>query len=245
MNCLDTRRILMIDPEKSNGDVQNHLAECESCRAFAARLARDEQLLLSSIAIPVPEQLAERILLRTQMQTRTPTLWRRIKAVVELFFPNPAFYAMAASVMLSIGLVVTQTSLEHNANWSEVILAHVLGEAEPLTQATDVAEREFNVALKSYGLTAKSNLGKIRYIGRCSLPGGRGVHAVIDTPDLGQVAFILPPIGVQTTLGRAQREGYASQMTRINQTSIGIVTQYPEKLDALSNRLHQQIIASL
>lgn len=246
MNCLDIRRALLADPRTSSLELSVHLAECESCRQFAARLAHDQAVLRAALAVPVPEQLEERILLHTQLRSRRPGWLGRLGYLLQtLAQPHLAAYAVAASMALALGLWWPLPSPERPVAWSEVVLAHVIGEANTLAKADALPQQSLSVALKDYGLALKGELGTLRYFDHCALPGGRGVHAVIETPDLGKVTLILPPIGTRADPGLAQREGYAAQMLRIDQASIGVVTQRPDQLEALTQRIRRQLVSSI
>ena len=250
MNCLTTRRHLQATPHQTSTEITQHLAGCESCRQFAARLLREEQLLAASIAVPVPEQLAERILLRTQMQTRRSfwapalQLWQRWQhSSLQSLLARPLPLAMAATTLLTLGLSWQLLWVDADLNWNEVLLAHAASEseAEMAASGSTVAQAELQQAFKEYGLKTMSDLGKVRYLGRCLLPGGRGVHVVIDTPDLGQVTLILPPKGVKAHSQLARLENYSGQVIQINQASVGIMSQDQSNITALIQRVQQRV----
>lgn len=249
MNCLNTRRVLQATPQENSSEIAQHLAECEACRQFAARLQREEQSLTSAIAVPVPEQLAERILLRTQMQSRPPTLWQRLRAYVHsgtsLLVIRPWSVAAVASSVFAIALSWKLLTPDANLNWNEVLLAHAASENNvevTANLASSAGEVELQHALKEYGLQTVAGLGKVRSLARCLLPGGRGVHVVIDTPDLGQLTLILPPKGIQTQSSLASLENYTGQVIQINQASVGVMSQHRNTIAALIARVQQRVV---
>lgn len=249
MNCLNTRRVLQVTPQENSAEITQHLAECEACRQFAARLQREEHLLAAAVAVPVPEQLAERILLRTQMQSRAPSWWQRLRALVSdgtsLLLTRPLPVALAASSVFAIALTWKMLIPDANLNWNEVLLAHAASEtdAELTSHQAIAGEVELQRALNEYGLQTIAGLGKVRSLARCLLPGGRGVHVVIDTPDLGQLTLILPPKGIKTQSQLASLENYTGQVIQINQASVGIMSQDRATIAALIGRVQQRVVA--
>lgn len=248
MNCLTARRSLLADPQARTDELRDHLNDCEACRALAGRLTRNETLLHDAIAIPVPEQLAERILLRNHIHSRQFSRPARLAWIKSLWHmlsqPKQGGFALAASAVLALALSWT---LHNNtpSDWSEVVLAHVISEENGQLKPDALAAPDLATVLKNYGLNLAGQIGAVRYVGYCSLPGGRGVHAVVETPDLGEVTLVLPPVGTHASANATQRNGYAAQMLNINQASIGIVTQHPDKIQALTRFVHQQIVAKL
>ncbi len=244
MNCLNVRRILLADPEAHAAALPEHLAGCPSCRAFAAGLAAHEAALRLAINVPVPEHLQERILLQTQLRARRRDwagAWRNWLQV--LSFPRRAVFAAGCSMALLLAVWTGQPADQRSIDWSDVALAHVIGEGSGQARAGTVPRQELVAALAAYGLALNGELGAIRMVDHCPMPGGRGVHVVIDTPDLGTLTLILPPLGVRTVGGMARSEGHAAQVVRIAKSSIGVVTERPEKLQALAARLQQRVVA--
>ncbi len=241
MNCLHTRRSLLAEPNAASSALSSHLEECGACRQFALRLAQNETLLHTAIAIPAPEQLSERILLRAKLRSRSPDWFRWIGDWLQ---PRRTAYAVVASVALSFGLWWSLPSSERPVQWSEVVLAHVIGESGALANGVPQSLHALNIALKDYGLTLNPKMGAVRYFDRCALPGGRGIHAVIETPDFGKITLILPPLGTRAESGSSVREGFAAQIVLIDQTSVGLVSDRPEHMGALTVRLREQLVKS-
>lgn len=228
MNCLEARRQLLENPASEAQHLQQHLQVCPGCTAFAAELKQQEAQLREALNIPVPPRLAERVLLATSL--RRPR-WRQS-------------YAWAASILLTVLLgmggywgLQPQTP----ASWSEVVLAHVLNERESLEKDDTISTDRLLGALASFGLSAKADLGRIRYLERCEMPGGKGLHVVIDTNDLGQVTLVFPPKGTQIEHGRSTRDGFAASMLLVGPTTIGVVTEHPEKLEQLARWLRVEL----
>lgn len=230
MNCLEARRQLLENPVSQEPLLQQHMLDCASCAAFAAELKQQEAQLRGALTIPVPPRLAERVLLATSLRR-----------------PRWQPYAWAASILLAILLGMGgYWSLQQPtpASWSEVVLAHVLNERDSLEQDERISADRLSVALASFGLSAKGDLGRIRFLERCEMPGGKGLHVVIDTQELGQVTLVFPPKGMRIKYGHSTRDGFVASLLHVGHTAIGVVTEHPEKLERLGLWLKAELRAS-
>ncbi|MBP7625203.1 MAG: DUF3379 family protein, partial [Xanthomonadales bacterium] len=63
MNCLEFRRAIGTDPRGLDAAALAHRAQCPRCSEAHERALGFERALVAAIAIPVPDTLAERILL--------------------------------------------------------------------------------------------------------------------------------------------------------------------------------------
>lgn len=242
-NCLYVRRTLLADPDAHSAALPEHLAECSFCRAFAASLAAEEAALRVAMHVPVPEQQQERILLQIQLRARRRNWALSVRNWFHaMSLPQRAVYAASCSAALLLAVWAAEPTDEHTINWGDVALAHVIGEASAAARAGTVPRQVLIVTLAAYGLSLNGDLGTIRMVAHCPMPGGRGVHVVIDTPDLGTLTLILPPPGVRTEGGLARSEGYAARVVRVSLSSIAVVTQRPELLQALARRVQKRVV---
>ncbi len=249
MNCLDTRRMLLADPRAESSPLSAHLSQCEACRAFLVRLQRDEIILHQAIDIPVPAQLEERILLKMQLRNRVSNSrlsnqWQLFKNWINTWLTLRPL-GLSAMVLASamFGLWIVWPSFVQPV-WGDLMLTEVIGEPEALKTSLEVPTLSVQAALKDYGLALKAGMGKVHYLDYCDLPGGKGLHAVIETPDLGKVSLIIPPVGAHLKPATSSRAGYTAQIVRLKASSIGVVTEQPEKLAAFSDRLQTYLVAS-
>ena len=75
MNCLEARRRIATEPGVRDEALAAHLAACAPCAAEAARGARLDRVLRDAAAVPVPEGLASRVLLRQEFAERPARGW--------------------------------------------------------------------------------------------------------------------------------------------------------------------------
>ena len=239
-NCRDLRNLLSGEPQRLSGDVRQHLSQCEACRAYAARIGRAEERLHEALSIPVPEQLAERILLRSELFTA-----RDGRRARWLRPPRSALLAVAALLLIfGVGAWLRRGPSPSASQWLDVVVEHVKEERATLALDGLSPPDALATSLKEYRLELKGSLGAVRYVDHCDLPGGVGVHIVIDTPDLGKVSLIVLPRGVRPGSGSAQRGDYAAGLMQISRTTIGLVTERPDRLKALIERVRGHLVVS-
>jgi len=243
MNCMNTRRTLLGNPAGEHPELIEHLNSCPGCRTFAKKLTKEEALLRTAMNVPVPDQLQERILLQTALRRRPDSIVTRLRQLLtSLTFPTRAGLAVAFSSLMAVGIWHYQPIRDPHLNWSKVVLAHVIGEPEAVASNRSLPRASLVEALGRYGLAVKGDLGTIRFVERCVVPGGRGLHVVIDTDRLGKVSLILPPTGLRADRSSARSDGYTASMVDIDGVSMGIVTNEPERLHELTALLARSLV---
>jgi hypothetical protein len=190
MNCFEFRKLLLVDPRMLTAEQERHRAECAACAGLAREIGEFEARVHAALQLPVPEALAERVLLRRKM-IRTPALH---------------VWALAASLVAAIGLGVS-FYLPFDDREERVFAATALGSAHPAVAAIAyVVEHEAGLlqkgargdpevmrdALVRLGLKLPAEGVTVQYLGKCPVPGGTGEHVVLRTP-AGQVTLILVP----------------------------------------------------
>lgn len=196
MNCLTVRATLLANPHTQTAELSDHLADCPACRAFAADVLHEDALLRSAIDVTVPRELAARILLQTQIRQRRSDPFGRLRRWLGQWATWPQMgLAGAISAVLVLALSLGQPDRPSNLNWGQVVLAHAIAEPGAAASKAVVARTSLETALHAYGLRLAGDLGVIRFVEHCAVPGGRGTHIVIETKDYGSVTLLLPPPG--------------------------------------------------
>ena len=75
MNCIDFHRAKLAHPRHLPAAAHEHAAQCAACAAFARSVDESERDLERSLATPVPDGLAERILLGVQARRPARRRW--------------------------------------------------------------------------------------------------------------------------------------------------------------------------
>ena len=187
MNCFESRRRLLGSPREQGYAQREHLKSCAACARLAADLAALDRRIDHTTRVPVPDGLAERILLARDQRPR----WHYAAAVA------------AAFLFVSIGTVTLLPDLLESSE--PTLAADVVGRAHPAVAAISVVidseptllkERQrlepgaVQERLKFVGLALKSDGVSAQYVGKCEVAGRDCDHLVLTTAD-GHVSVFL------------------------------------------------------
>jgi hypothetical protein len=187
MNCFEARRLLLAAPRERAAAHAGHVNQCASCARLAERLRGLDSSIADAASVPIPDGLADRILLPRVQRPR----WQH--------------YAAAAAVLLALGLGLIGPRLWDGFSLSAPVEA--VGPTHPaVTAIAMVVEQQptfideahgFDLAavevdLKRLGLSLKREGVKVDYAGPCYMPDTACDHIVLST-DQGPVSVILVP----------------------------------------------------
>ncbi len=196
MNCFEFRRLIFAEPRHLLSEHKRHMTQCAACATLAKEMENFEAQIHEAMMTPVPEALAERILLRH----------KTVRQPLRFGFSFGG-WALAATLILAVAVTF---HLERRAADEEpqVIAAAALGSNHPAVAAINyVLDNEPKLLKENYTgdmavLLATLDKMKIRlpaegttvrYLGKCPvMPSGEGDHVVMQTP-FGHVSLILVP----------------------------------------------------
>ena len=214
MNCLEFRRMALANPQHPGPTALEHEADCPECARFYLDLRRQEEALYQSLAIPVPEGLADRILLRTR-----PRLFDRARSV-RVWLP-----ALAATLALALGLNLMISRDMSPESLAASAIAHVRREPETLVAEQQVPMARLVSAFAGSGGELMSEPVPISYAGRCPLPGGGfGEHIVLKTAQ-GKVTLILMPGKPVAAALRLFKDGLNVSVLPAGEGSLALVAE--------------------
>lgn len=224
MNCLEFRRLKLADPRQPGLAAAEHAAHCETCRAFARRTDEIEARLAGEIVGPVPEGLADRVLLRVGAEHRLPL----------------RLAALAAAVLLSLAAGRLERPGAAGGEAARSAIAHVRHEPEALKARQAVAEGELVRVAAAGGARLAGSLGRLRYLRNCPVPGGTGWHVVMDTGH-GPATLILVP-GVRLAAGGSARdERWLARTQPAGSGYYALVAESPAALAEAGRRVRQAL----
>ena len=226
MNCLEFRRLKLADPSRMPGEATAHQRECPLCDAFARRIDAREERVAATLAVPVPEGLADRVLLRVHHGQRRP--WKLM--------------ALAASVVLSFGLGLSILHDYPREDYAAFAIEHTLHEPESFTDHRLADPGQFRLALAKFGAELNAPVGEVMYMKLCPVPGGTGWHIVIRT-EQGPATLLLIPrkAGVGRETLQAQWGGLNAVALPGGEGYFAVVADSPEKTQAVALMLRQRI----
>lgn len=214
MNCFEFRKLLLTDPRVRTHEQEQHLAGCDACESLTREMEAFEARVHDALRVPVPEALAERVLLRRKIRTPALQVW-----------------ALAASLVAAIGLGVYLYRPSDDGE-ERVLAAAALGGAHPAVAAiAHVLDEEprmlkenrgvdpvvMRAAFMRLGLNLPANGTTVLYFDKCPMTGGAGNHVVLQTP-FGRVTLILVP---EQSLGPRVVVAYRDQTAVVNPVRSG------------------------
>lgn len=229
MNCLGFRRAKLADPNRLSDEARAHVAGCVHCQAFARRIDTNEKRIVRALAVPLPDGLADRIVLRAT--GRKPASPYRL-------------WALAATVVLSVAIGLAWFGLppsEPRYNFAASAIAHVKHEPESFTTIKDADPARFSAILANFGADLRAPIGTVRYIKLCPVPEGTGWHIVFETED-GLVTLMLIP--GHRPHGRnlfEEKDGMSALVRAAGQGYYVIVADTRAKVESTDRLLKQRI----
>lgn len=187
MNCFEFRRMVLADPRSRTAEQERHLAQCTACAALAREMEGFDARIDDAIHVPVPEGLAERVLLRQKIRAPAVRAWALAASLVAALGTGIYFYRASDGERVLTAAVL---GVKHPA---VAAIAHVLDE-EPqmLMENRGVDPVMMRAAFTRRGLRVPANGTTVRYFDKCPMTGGAGEHVVLQTP-FGRVTVILVP----------------------------------------------------
>jgi len=196
MNCFEFRRLIFADPRRLLSEQKQHMEQCAACATLVKEVEGLEADIHEAVMVPVPEALAERILLRHKT-ARQPLR----------FGFSFGGWALAATLMVAVAIAFHLNPRTADEE-PQVIAAAALGSNHPAVAAINyVLDNEPKLLKENHTgdmavLLATLDKMKIRlpaegttvrYLGKCPvMPSGEGDHVVMQTP-FGHVSLILVP----------------------------------------------------
>jgi hypothetical protein len=215
MNCLEFRRRIGAEPRSRDPEILAHRDSCkDGCAAFWQRAQRFEDDLEAALAVPVPEGLADRILLAQATGERHRQVGRR-----------RAWMAMAASVLIAfagVGMLWRHADLN---SLPALAVAHMPEEmdAMSLTEPMTDAQVEAGFVGRATRLKGPAPVG-VTYVHDCTVGPYPAVHVVTRMNDEPVVALYMPgKMGDKTT--EFHRDGWDGRQVALSGGTLVVMAQ--------------------
>jgi hypothetical protein len=195
MNCLEFRRAVAVQPRALDAQARQHREECPRCAKVHGEALRFEALLDRSLAIAVPVEMPDRILLNQTTQTRRQSSGRR--ALV---------WRIAAGLALAVGIGgVTWLALVPRETLAAMSVDHLRHEPMALTAQGVVSGVQVRDTFQRLGVALQRSPGDISYLQICPLGLKRSLHMVMQRP-AGAVTVMFVPGATAARRDFAERD---------------------------------------
>ncbi|MDE1461983.1 DUF3379 family protein [Spartinivicinus poritis] len=198
MNCLEFRRVVLEEPQQLSPALAEHKQQCKECLRYYTQLQEQEALLMEALAVPVPDDLAAKIMLQCSFdQTSDQEVTETEPTIVPLKSKSKTFrqfiggFAVAASVMM--GVVFWQAHLNsEQQQLTEMFVQHMEHEAHSLVLEEPIPVGRVGFTLNNVGIKAMAELANVTYAANCVIEDKMVAHLVVKT-DKGPVTVLLMP----------------------------------------------------
>jgi hypothetical protein len=236
MDDLQFRRMLYADPSCSDSKVAQAKAEDPAKLKFAQELETLEQKLKSAMKVDVPDDLANKLILR---QTLASHQHAKRKNRIQL--------ALAASVAFAFGLSFNFMQSNAYDSLGSYALAHTHHEESMFSNNSNA---EFTLAsvnqkMSDFGGNFTGDVGKLVSVGICTFGGIKALHLVYQGDEKPVTVYILSRdsnIKMQQAFSDDSLHGIAEQK---NKADIVIVADKQEPLEKWQQNINKNISWSI
>lgn len=176
MNCLEFRRGVLVDPRLLDEAARAHAAECLACRETLERQLEADDRLFAALQAPVPDGLADRILVARGARPGV----------------RPWPWAIAATILLATGIAFLSLDRLGKDPLGREAITHVAQERESFTTVHAVGNDFLPAVLAEQGMKSIAAPGQVTYARICPMDGRTARHLVIRTADGLVTLFLLP-----------------------------------------------------
>ncbi len=219
MNCLDVCRLLATDPEHLNQKIEQHLQSCTQCTAYALQQKEFNQGLQQVMKIDVPSGLKARILLRQSIEKQNKKR-----------FSNRGFFAIAASLLVTMGIGLTVVLFQAAPLLESVVLAHIKNEVKHLSEVKEINHRSLNNMLSGIQLSVVNKPVKMTYAGTCNIRKQSGAHFIVQG-EHGRVTILIMPGEFVSNIKRLSDPRFNGYIYPTSYGSMAVVGESKENLD--------------
>lgn len=215
MNCLELRRVAILEPRQLDEAAFDHAEHCDACREFLARTLQFETDLIGALRVPVPPGA-------------------KVRAVGAAIAPAsaraPRWMAIAAGFVLAVALGLAISWPRNDPMALAGIDFVVFEEAQAILDAKMVDPEALPRVVAQLGITLPDQLGELRYVGPCPFAGTTAHHVVARTA-MGKVTLLLLPDRPLTTRVVAAARGLEAIITPAGAGSVVIVAGSPHNVE--------------
>lgn len=232
MDDLEFRRTIYADPYCDSQEVKAAAASDPAKQQFWDDMKQLDKALQSAAKVPVPDGLAQRLLLKQSMQSHKQ---QQIKRRWHL--------SIAASVIFMLGVSFTLWQ-QQDVDLSRHALAHVYHDANALQVDENVPLEQVNAKLASFGGQFTDDIGKVYYANFCDFNRVKSLHMVIEG-EYGKVTVFVVPHRDNQTLQQQFSDGqYQGRGMDLQQASLIMVGDNQQSLQKIQDKLQSRLLFS-
>lgn len=224
MDDLSFRKAVYADPFTKDRAVIDAALQDPKKQAFWDELKQMETQLQQAMNIPVPENLAERLILRQSLKQHEKTQQKR-----------PWYLALAASVLLASVVSFNMISGSDGSKFENDVFAHMEHVNIELMKSGEVDMNAVNAKLASFNGSVDESIGDIASANYCYLDKIKSLHVIIRGERGLTSLFVVPDSiteSVSDTFSNASFQGAAFLLESAKIIVVGEDSQAVEDIKA-------------
>ena len=183
MDELSFRRRIYEYPQDSSQDILEEINNDKQKAKFKAEMMAFDELLVDSLKVPEPDNLAEKILLTSRLNSSEIKPKKQYKVA----------FAMAASIAFIASLTFNIINfLPAPKTLGEYALGHLTTELDHITTDDLYSLEQVNVKLANYGGEIIDNSAPVHFANYCDFAGIKSLHLVIKDNHSFVTVFVIP-----------------------------------------------------
>ena len=179
MNCQQFRQYCTLEPTYREENFLHHQQVCSACAAFAQDMMQFEQTLVAAMKVEIPAGLVGRILAQqTSHHSQMTSLWAQI---VSFWSPRRPIYALAASMLLVIGLFASGLWWWQADTMSlpPEVIAYLENEPQAFLTGGEVPADELRGMFQAIGAELTGDIGSVSFCKLLNIKGYASAHIVL------------------------------------------------------------------
>lgn len=196
MDELEFRRCTIAQPNELDKELLEFANSSPDRQQFLNENKTFDKQLNDALDIPVPDNLAERIILNTSLKEKArKDEFEQKNNVIDSrsrFKFDRVYLAFAASFVIAISAFMFSTEQNLNHAAGEHALAHVYHELNALNKTQSISLQTVNEKLALLGGQLNDLPGKVTYVNFCDFQGEKGIHLVFESDFGPMTVFIVP-----------------------------------------------------
>ncbi len=231
MDELEFRRRIYADPHTNDDEVIVAAKADPSKQAFWNEVKLLEQKLGKAVDIPVPQDLAHRLI----WQQGVEQFNRKKKRSRRLF-------AIAASMAMVVGLSMTLWSQWLNADLQKQLLTHV-AHADDEKPHSDLPANlsNLNAKLASFDGYLEQDIGEVKIANFCYLGAAKTLHLILKTAQGTLSVFVLPAYEERSLSTFFANKHFKGSLLTMNNRNVVVMGGQQADLSDLEAKLKQNL----
>lgn len=216
VNCLEFRRAVGADPNHASAEALAHRAQCPACEKYAQEMQRLNGLIKRALEVPV----------RAERKAANNTRW----------------YAMAASMVLAIGIGATFLFLSYSGpSLAKDLAKHIEHERGELTSTERRISSELvDGTLRAKGMHLAHPVDDVSYVQSCPIRGESVPHLIVQTGNGPVTVMILPKESTDKT-ARFDENGYRGVLVPLQRGSLAVLAGDDATIDTVAEKMKSAI----